>query len=150
MIFPILIKYQSVDVGLYHSLLELRKYVVLKRQIQCQPGVSELLRAEQINSVRVKGALIDDLCLDFTLPGYPFIELIPSGRDVMVTMDNVSGYIEKVVDMTVGVGIKAQLRSFREGFDKVFGIVDLQSFDISELSILVSGDADEDWSFDSA
>ena len=67
----------------------------------------------------VDGVPVSDLCLTFTLPGYPDYELVPGGGDVEVTADNLGHYIDAVVDATLGAGIEAQLKAFREGFNEV-------------------------------
>ncbi|PIL24628.1 transporter [Ganoderma sinense ZZ0214-1] len=89
---------------------------------------------------------VDDLGLDFTVPGYD-IELKPGGRDIAVTADNVDEYIHEVIDAIIGKGAQAQARAFREGFSKVFPISDLQAFTADELAMLF-GNADEDWSIE--
>lgn len=48
---------------------------------------------------------MEDLSLDFTLPGYPNIELRANGSDTAVTIDNVHEYIELVVDFTLKRGV---------------------------------------------
>ncbi|TBU40976.1 hypothetical protein BD309DRAFT_1082383 [Dichomitus squalens] len=87
---------------------------------------------------------VDDLGLDFTVPGYD-IELRPGGRDIAVTADNVDEYIREVINAIIGKGAQAQAQAFREGFSKVFPISDLQAFTADELAMLF-GNADEDWS----
>ena len=37
---------------------------------------------------------IDDLCLDFTLPGYENIKIKKGGKDESVTSDNIDEYLE--------------------------------------------------------
>lgn len=87
---------------------------------------------------------IDDLALDFTLPGYD-IELMPGGRDISVTAQNVQQYVDLIVDAIVGKGSFLQVQAFREGFSRVFPISDLQAFSVQELSMLL-GNSEEDWS----
>ncbi|KNC71959.1 hypothetical protein SARC_15494, partial [Sphaeroforma arctica JP610] len=55
------------------------------------------------------GATVDDLCLDFTLPGHPSIELVPDGKNVAVTSDNVTDYVEAVVQYTLVDGVREQM-----------------------------------------
>lgn len=69
--------------------------------------------------LKIDGVPVSDLCLTFTLPGYPDYELVPGGGDVEVTADNLGHYIDAVVDATLGSGIEAQLKAFREGFNEV-------------------------------
>ncbi|KAI0704459.1 hypothetical protein C8T65DRAFT_741026 [Cerioporus squamosus] len=102
----------------------------------------KLAAIEDVGDVKV-----EDLGLDFTVPGYD-IELKPGGRDITVTADNVDEYIRAVIDAIIGKGAQAQAQAFREGFSKVFPITDLQAFTADELAMLF-GNADEDWSIES-
>ena len=43
---------------------------------------------------QIAGIGIDDLCLDFTLPGYENIQLKKGGKDESVTSDNIDEYLE--------------------------------------------------------
>ena len=66
----------------------------------------------------------------------------------MVSIDNVEDYVNRIVDYTVGQGIRTQVRAFRKGFNRVFPVRDLHSFSTSELVIIMGGSAKEDWSED--
>ncbi|KAF5336718.1 hypothetical protein D9758_015081 [Tetrapyrgos nigripes] len=88
----------------------------------------------------------EDLALDFTLPGYD-IELRPGGKDIAVSSENVHEYVNDVLDAIVGKGAALQAKAFREGFSKVFPLVDLQTFSVDELAMLF-GNADEDWNIE--
>lgn len=90
---------------------------------------------------------IEDLALDFTVPGYD-IELRPNGKEIPVTRTNVKEYIEGVLDAVVGKGIALQAKAFREGFSKVFPVTDLRTFSADELAVLF-GSGEEDWSVES-
>ncbi|EEB06843.1 ubiquitin-protein ligase E3 [Schizosaccharomyces japonicus yFS275] len=90
---------------------------------------------------------IEDLCLDFTLPGYPSVELIPNGRNVQVSHKNASKYISSIIDFTVGKGVQLQIQNFREGFSTVFNYESLRIITSHELSMLF-GKVEEDWSFE--
>ncbi|KAJ1486132.1 hypothetical protein T484DRAFT_1790788 [Baffinella frigidus] len=46
--------------------------------------------------VLIDGCPVEDLCLDMTLPGYPDIELVPGGKSVAVSAENLADYVEKV------------------------------------------------------
>ncbi|KAJ3931783.1 MAG: hypothetical protein NXY57DRAFT_1048760 [Lentinula lateritia] len=86
---------------------------------------------------------VEDLALDFTLPGYD-IELKPSGKDIAVTTTNVQEYVQLVLKAILGSGSTLQAKAFREGFSKVFPIGDLQAFTVEEL-VMLFGNGDEDW-----
>ena len=68
--------------------------------LELLPQIGEA-QAEAIQAIRVKDASIADLSLDFTLPGYPQMELKPDGAAIDVTIDNVQEYIRLVVEYTL-------------------------------------------------
>lgn len=84
-------------------------------------------------------ARIDDLCLDFTLPGYSDYVLKSEGNNIMVHIDNLEEYISLVVDATVRTGIMPQMEAFQAGFNQVFPLSSLQIFSESELESLLCG-----------
>ncbi|TCD69149.1 Ubiquitin fusion degradation protein 4 [Steccherinum ochraceum] len=124
---------RRVDADLAESLLKLRNMAASK-------GQSDKIRR------KLGLAEIEDLALDFTIPGYD-IELRPGGRDLSVTSANVEEYITEVIDAIIGRGAQLQAKAFREGFSKVFPIADLQAFTAYEL-VMLFGNSDEDWSLE--
>ena len=50
-------------------------------------------RALALNSLTIDGCSIDDLALDFVLPGYSHIELKKGGKDTPVTLHNLDEYL---------------------------------------------------------
>lgn len=58
---------------------------------------------------------VNDLTLDFTLPGYD-IALKDGGQDIAVDTSNLEEYIALVVDWTLRKGVMLQLKEFRSGF----------------------------------
>lgn len=89
---------------------------------------------------------VDDMCLDFTLPGYANIHLVQNGDSVKVNAANLEEYVKLVIDFTVGRGVKKQIEAFRKGMNLVFSVSDLKFFSIQELLLLFTGD-DQDWSY---
>lgn len=118
-------------------------------------------KADKLASITVKGVKIEDLSLDFTLPGYD-IELKPGGSDIAVDDSSVEEYLDLVLDLTLGAGVEAQVRAFQQGllmsvvksransagFSDIFPVQDLKIFSPDELKLLF-GNTDEDWSRES-
>ncbi|KAI9329973.1 hypothetical protein BDR26DRAFT_807605 [Obelidium mucronatum] len=123
------------------------KFAQLKASIDSKETLSESDKKVLLAGLTVKDARLEDLCLDFTLPGYPSVEIKPNGANIPITLENVSEYIDRVVDMTVGSGIRKQVDAFRTGFDRVFPISKLKCFSLEELCLLMGGTLDEDWSY---
>ena len=138
---------KTVDSQLALSLKLLKQFANSKKEID-RKHLSVAQKAQAARKVMVNGARIEDLGLDFTLPGYPSIELVPHGGDTPVTLDNVGTYVDKVIDMTLGSGVQRQVDQFRAGFSEVFPYSALRAFTPSEL-VMLFGRVEEDWSIES-
>ena len=137
-----------VDPTLARSLLLIKKFASARKAIDEDPMRTAADKVQAISSITVNDMSIDDLSLDFTLPGYPEVELVPGGSDVSVNIDNVDMYIDKVVSMTLGGGVRRQIDAFRKGFSEVFPYPALSAFTPTEL-VSLFGRIEEDWSLQS-
>ncbi|CAH7686014.1 hypothetical protein PPACK8108_LOCUS20610 [Phakopsora pachyrhizi] len=70
------------------SLEHLSKYFVMKQAIEVFGGLTESERDGAIRQIRVDGAKVEDLAVEFALPGYD-IEMKPDGTETVVAIDNV-------------------------------------------------------------
>jgi E3 ubiquitin-protein ligase TRIP12 len=138
---------KAVDEDLAKSLIMLKQFVKAKKRIQKNKSFTEQEKTDAIQNIQVDGVRVDDLSLDFTLPGYPSIELVLNGGDVSLNIDNVDQYIERVIDMTLGSGVRRQVDAFRSGFSLVFPYTSLRAFTPTEL-VMLFGQAEEDWSIE--
>jgi E3 ubiquitin-protein ligase TRIP12 len=87
------------------------------------------------------GCPIEDLGLDFTLPGYPGIELRKGGKDMAVTLDNLHQYVSLVSQWLLIEGVAMQMEAVREGFESVFPLGALRMFYPDELDQIFCGSA---------
>ena len=85
------------------------------------------------------GCPIESLCLDFTLPGYPDVELVAGGKDQTVTIDNLQQYCELVREMYLATGLEVQRTALHAGFSQVLEIENLSVFSVAELEMLIRG-----------
>ena len=145
---PSLAMAKNVDPGLAKSLQTLKIYVATKAKLETGNRLTGKQKLKALQKIEVNGATVDDLSLDFTLPGYPGIELVPNGANTPVTIENVASFVDKVLDMTLGSGIQKQIESFRAGFSDAFPYTALNAFTPSEL-VMLFGRVEEDWSIES-
>ncbi|KAK2734632.1 Ubiquitin fusion degradation protein 4 [Myotisia sp. PD_48] len=138
---------KTVDPDLASSLMLLKKFADKITTIEADDSLFAEQLEQAIEQCTIDGATLEDLGLDFTLPGYPHIQLVPNGSNVSVNTGNLNSYIEKVIDMTVGSGVQAQLEAFSSGFSQVFPYSALKSFTPHEL-VMLFGQVDEDWSIE--
>lgn len=125
----------SFDAEFGKILQEMQILVCRKKFLEAAGGGNQ----KAIADLRFRGAPIEDLCLDFTLPGYPEFVLKEGEESTVVDINNLEEYISLVVDATVKSGIMRQMEAFRAGFNQVFDISSLQIFSPHELDYLLCG-----------
>ncbi|KAF6150541.1 hypothetical protein GIB67_030342 [Kingdonia uniflora] len=118
-----------IDPGLGRSLLEFQ-------------ALSDRRKFLKLDDTRFRNTRIEDLYLDFTLPGYPDYRLSSDIEHNMVNMLNLGEYVSLTVDATVNTGVLRQIEAFKSGFNQVFPIKGLQIFNEEELEHLLCGERD--------
>lgn len=111
--------------------------ILVSRKKFLETGVRDNQRVT--SDICFRGAPIEDLCLDFSLPGYQDYILKEGEENTVVNIDNLETYISLVVDATVKTGIMRQMEAFKAGFSQVFDISSLQIFSQLELDHLICG-----------
>lgn len=134
-----------VDKALAASLEHLNQYVVAKRAIEADQTLSESDVRAAIQQIRIDDATVDDLALEFTLPGYD-VEMKPDCPETVVTIDNIEEFIDLVIYWTLSKGVSRQIEMFKAGFSMVFPIRDLKSFTPDEIVNIFGNAESEDWS----
>ncbi|KAL5995652.1 E3 ubiquitin-protein ligase upl3 [Asimina triloba] len=125
----------SFDADFGKILREMQVLVCRKKHLDSTIGNEK----KAIEELRFRGAAIEDLCLDFTLPGYPNYVLKSGDENTLVDINSLEEYISLVVDATVKTGIMRQMEAFRAGFNQVFDVTSLQIFSPNELDYLLCG-----------
>ncbi|XP_060201629.1 E3 ubiquitin-protein ligase UPL4 [Lycium barbarum] len=127
---------QSFDPELGGALLEFQALVERKRHLESRREGKSSLDLE----LDFRNTKISDLCLDYTLPGYPDYVLNSASDAKTVDLSNLEKYVLLIVDATLNSGISRQIEAFKSGFDQVFPIRHLQVFTEDELERLLCGE----------
>ncbi|CAG5104741.1 Oidioi.mRNA.OKI2018_I69.chr1.g1498.t1.cds [Oikopleura dioica] len=88
---------------------------------------------------------IDELYLDFVLPGFNKFELMKSGASKAVNGDNLSKYIDLVTHWTMLEGVRRQFQAIKIGFSEVCDIKHLKIFHPWELPRIFCGSERARW-----
>lgn len=147
-VVPSLGAVKTVDKSLANSLKLLRKFAIAKKTVDDTRALTAPERKKRIAAIEIDGARVEDMALDFTLPGYPHIELEKNGGNLPVTIYNVGRYVDAVIDLTLGSGVQRQVEAFKAGFSQVFPYTALRAFTPDEL-VMLFGRVEEDWSIES-
>ncbi|XP_016371300.1 E3 ubiquitin-protein ligase TRIP12 isoform X4 [Sinocyclocheilus rhinocerous] len=135
----------NIDPGVAKSIQHLEDIIRQKKRIEQDRSHTRETLQQALESLNMNGCSVEDLGLDFTLPGFPNIELKKGGKDVPVTIHNLEEYLRLVVYWTLNEGVSRQFESFREGFESVFPLQHLQCFYPEELDQLLCGSKSESW-----
>ncbi|XP_051933846.1 E3 ubiquitin-protein ligase TRIP12 isoform X2 [Hippocampus zosterae] len=135
----------NIDPDVAKSILHLEDIIRQKKRLEQDCSQTRETLQQALESLNMNGCSVEDLGLDFTLPGFPNIELKKGGKDVPVTIYNLEEYLRLVVYWTLNEGVSRQFESFREGFESVFPLHHLQYFYPEELDQLLCGSKSETW-----
>ncbi|KAG5495411.1 hypothetical protein GH5_03072 [Leishmania sp. Ghana 2012 LV757] len=82
---------------------------------------------------------VQDLALDFTLPGDDSLELCPCGANTTVTAESMMAYCDAVTCFLLDRGVAAAVHALREGFHWYIPLVALRMLSVDELYQLIAG-----------
>uniref|UniRef100_A0A6G1SN08 E3 ubiquitin-protein ligase n=1 Tax=Aceria tosichella TaxID=561515 RepID=A0A6G1SN08_9ACAR len=91
------------------------------------------------------GCPIEDLNLDFTLPGYSSIELKKGGKYIQTKLDNLDQYVKLLRHWTLSEGVRRQMEAFKAGFESIVPLHHLRIFYPEELDALFCGTGYQPW-----
>merc|ERR1719449_538371 len=131
-----------IDPTIANTVSQLDNIARKKRKLEEDAKLAPGERQERIKNLTMDGCPIEDLGLDFTLPGYPNIELRKGGRDMSVNLDNLANYVTLVSRWILIEGMSTQMEAVREGFNSVFPISSLGMFYPDELDQIFCGTVD--------
>ncbi|XP_044749275.1 E3 ubiquitin-protein ligase Ufd4 isoform X2 [Coccinella septempunctata] len=134
---------------------QLRDLIKQKQKIIQDINLSPEMKSHQIQNLCLNHSsgpvLLEDLALTFTyLPsssvfGYSSVELVPSGADIEVNIENIEEYVELTTSFCLEKGIARQMEAFKQGFTTVFPMEKLAAFNPDELRIMLCGDQNPEW-----
>jgi len=132
---------RNIDPTIATTVTQLEGIVRKKRRLEEDSKLTQNERQAQIKNLTMDGCPIEDLGLDFTLPGYAGIELRKGGKDMAVTIDNLQQYVRLVTHWLLVEGVSTQMEALREGFESVFPLASLKMFFPEELDLIFCGSA---------
>jgi len=129
---------RELNPQLAKSLVQLQQLALERAKILRRGGKPAEVEAA-VQALSLQGCPVADLGLDFTLPGHPSVELVEDGAQRNVTIDNLSEYVQLVLQTTLFDGVRAQMAAFSRGFSEVFHANRLRAFSPEELDMLFNG-----------
>lgn len=90
---------------------------------------------------------LGSLCVDFTLPGNPHIELRPGGADMTLSGDNLDDYVDRVAEVTLVTAVAPQVQAFRSAFNELLSLEACSIWSEMELASIIAGASIRDDTF---
>jgi hypothetical protein len=87
------------------------------------------------------------LCVDFTLPGNPNIELKPNGASIPLAISQVDEYVTKVAEVSLVTSIAPQVAAFQTAFSELLPLETCKIWSEVELASLIMGSSVRDNTF---
>ncbi|CAH1991222.1 unnamed protein product [Acanthoscelides obtectus] len=133
---------QYVNPEIYRTLRKMQTLVRERDVILNNPDLTQEEKNEQIQSLEFDGCSVEDLGLDFIIPGHS-VDLMKNGRNTHVTINNLHLYLRLMSHWILNEGVARQMESLREGFESVFPLQNLRVFQPEELELVFCGSPKE-------
>jgi E3 ubiquitin-protein ligase TRIP12 len=88
---------------------------------------------------------LEDLGINFVLPGYNYIELKEKGNDIILDACNIEEYVNLLLNSLCFEGVKVAIDAFKNGFSLLFPVSSLNFFSSDELCEILSAGNSEKW-----
>lgn len=140
----------QVDPELAQCLVPFVTILRQKEAIENDAGRSALERVRAISELRVDGARLEDLCIEYSIPGEPEVPLWHGeGETPLVSVDTVGSYVRAVLTETLHTAAEVPANAFFLGFSTLCNPRCLTLFTPAELKEELCGAASvpvEQWS----
>ncbi|GBL82262.1 E3 ubiquitin-protein ligase TRIP12 [Araneus ventricosus] len=136
---------KHVDESIAQTIHQLEQLAIEKRKLESDKSLNSVNLKSALESLTLDGCPVEDLNLDFTLPGFSNIEMRKGGKDMLVTIHNLEDYLKLLAYWTMNEGVQRQMEAFREGFESVFSLNQLKIFYPHELEYLFCGSGHSQW-----
>eukprot|EP01064_Diplonema_japonicum_P025883 TRINITY_DN372_c2_g1_i2.p1 TRINITY_DN372_c2_g1~~TRINITY_DN372_c2_g1_i2.p1 ORF type:complete len:1560 (+),score=412.28 TRINITY_DN372_c2_g1_i2:118-4797(+) len=121
-------------VSAFLTLAAERDAIITRHSGKTPEAVKEIETTVLFNKVPIA-----DLALDFTLSGYPAVEMVPGGAKREVTVWNMDEYAGLTCEWFLKKGIQDQVMAMGNGANQVFPFTQLRYFSVSELDLMLCG-----------
>lgn len=105
-------------------------------------------RSERISNLRYDGCRLEDLCINFTVPGFSEIEMMEGGSNIILTAENVDDYLSLLAWWFFHKGIHEKLECLRKGFQSVISTQCFGRIEVEEIEQIFCGIKTEPWMYD--
>ena len=127
------------------SLVEaLREKWIIKNYVNMAPEEQN----QAMSNITCDGCSFEDLCVNFTLPGFPDIEMMEGGSDTFLSIDNLDMYLQLLVWWLLYKNPQQSIKEISNGFRRILNPYFMKCFYPDEYDELLCGLTKEQWTVD--
>ena len=120
----------------------------LKWKINEDDSLTSEEKSKSIADLKFDGCSFEDLYVNFTLPGFPDIEMMEGGRDINLSSENIEEYLKLLVWWFLYKGPQDKLLCLKRAFNSFFPLSYFKMFGSEEFSNIFRGQTHEPWTVD--
>ena len=117
----------------------------MKLEIEKNESLSFEERKKAISDINFDGSSFKDLCINFTIPGFPDFEMKEGGKEIFLSIENVEEYLKLLLWCVLYKGPQIYVNTIIEGFEGVLPVNCLKMFSSEEIEYLLCGEKNETW-----
>ena len=102
-------------------------------------------KVDELINLKYHGCRLDDLCINFTVPGFPDIEMIDGGAEIFLTVENIEEYLQLLVWWLLYKGPQKKLECIQAGYDSILSRESMKPLLIGDMKEIFSGMASGPW-----
>ena len=117
-----------------------------KWSIRADESLTEEEQKLQVSNITCDGCSFEDLCINFTIPGFPDIEMMENGSETLLTIENLEHYLELLVWKVLYKGPQESIKEVWDGFNYFLPSSCMNYFYPDEIEEVLCGVKMEQWS----
>ena len=142
-----LIDLKDVMPNVYKLAADMVDSLRIKWGIEKEESLTAEEKMEAISNITCDGSSFKDLCLNFTIPGFPEMEMKEGGKDVLLSIENVEEYLKLLVWWLLFKCPEDCANHFI-GSELFYESEQLVIFNMDEIETLFCGSNVEKWTVD--
>ena len=119
-----------------------------KQNIEKDETLSVEERRQALSSITLDGSSLEDLDINFTVPGFPEIEMKEGGNDILLTIENVEEYLKLLVWWLMYKGPQKCFEAMTDGFQSTISDNYFHFVCVDELKDLFCDTEEENWTLE--
>lgn len=102
-------------------------------------------KVDELINLKYHGCRLDDLCINFTVPGFPDIEMVEGGAEIFLTVENIEEYLQLLVWWLLYKGPQKKLECIQAGYYSILSRESVKPLLICDMRDIFSGMASGPW-----